>query len=176
MGRRVRDRPFVGVRAVGDHAVYSATRDENSYPKSATPVLTVPSQHEHLSGSRDAAAPTDKHFRALFESIDDGVSILEILFDESDHAIDYRFLAVNRAHHAVSGVGTEVVGKRMSEVKPAIDPSMMQRLGNVALTGEAVRFEDYIRAFDRWYEVYLSRFGAPREPIGRRGFQGHHRA
>ena len=103
----------------------------------------------------------EEHFRALFESIDDGVSILQILFDENDHAIDYRFLAVNRAHHALTGVGTEVVGKRMREVKLDIDPSVMQRLGKVALTGESVRFEDYIRPSDRWYEVYLSRFGHP---------------
>ena len=122
---------------------------------------TVCSPHENLSGSRDAAVAKEEHFRALFESIDDGVSILQILFDEKDHAIDYRFLAVNRAHHAVSGVGTEVVGKLMSEVKPDIDPSVMQRLGAVALTGESVRFEDYIHPFDRWYEVYLSRFGHP---------------
>ena len=121
----------------------------------------ISSPHENFSDSRDAAAPKEEHFRALFESIDDGVSILQILFDENDHAIDYRFLAVNRAHHAVSGVGNEVVGKRMSEVKPDVDPSVMQRLGKVALTGESVRFEDYIRSFDRWYEVYLSRFGHP---------------
>ena len=122
---------------------------------------TVPSSHEQLSDSSDAGAPTEEHFRALFESIDDGVSILQILFDENDHAIDYRFLAVNRAHHAVSGVGTEVVGKRMSEVEPDIDPLLTRRLGAVALTGESVRFEDYVRPFDRWYEVYLSRFGHP---------------
>ena len=122
---------------------------------------TIPSPPEHLSGNGDAAAPKDEHFRALFDSIDDGVSILQILFDENDHAVDYRFLAVNRAHHAVSGVGTEVVGKRMSEVKPDIDPSVMQRFGKVALTGESVRFEDYVRPLDRRYDVYLSRFGHP---------------
>ena len=121
----------------------------------------VPSQHEHLADNRDAAAPKEEHFRALFESIDDGVSILQILFDENDQAIDYRFLAVNRAHLAVSGAGTEVVGKRMSEVEPDIDPSLLRRLGTVALTGESVRFEDHIRPFDRWYEAYLSRFGHP---------------
>ena len=108
---------------------------------------TIPSLHEHLLGSEDAAAAKEEHFRALFESIDDGVSILQILFDEKDHAIDYRFLAVNRAHHAVSGLGTEVVGKRMSELQLDIDSSLMRRLGTVALTGESVRFEDCVRPF-----------------------------
>ena len=106
---------------------------------------TNPSSHEHLSDSLDAAAPKEEHFRALFESIDDGVSILQILFNDNDDAIDYLFLVVNRAHHAVTGVGAEVVGKRMSEVRPDADLSVIQRLGKVALTGESVRFEDHDR-------------------------------
>ena len=128
-----------------------------------TSTLVTFTPYDAVAGSQHAAAPaaSEEHFRALFESIDDGVSILQILFDENDHAIDYRFLAVNRAYYALSGLGTEVVGKRMSEVKPDIDPSVMQRLGKVALTGESVSFEDYSRPFDRWYEIYLSRFGYP---------------
>ena len=121
----------------------------------------LPSPHQHLSGSQEAAATTDEHFRTLFESIDEGVSILEIVFDENDNAMDYRFLAVNPPHHAMTGVGSEVTRKRISEMTPGIGPSVIQRLGKVALTGESVRFEDHDRPLDRWYEVYLSRFGHP---------------
>ena len=125
--------------------------------KSAAPNL------EFLAEGGNTGAPTasEEHFRALFEAIDEGMSILQILFDDSDKAIDYRFLAVNRAHPAMTGMATEVVGKRISDVMPDIDPSVIQRLGKVALTGESARFEDYIRPLDRWYEVYLSRFGHP---------------
>ena len=105
-----------------------------------------------------AIAP-DEPFRALFESIDEGVATLEVLFDENDRAIDYRLLAVNRAYHAVSGMSGEVVGKRISEVMPDIDPSVIQRVGKVALSGEPTRYEDFIPPLDRWFEIYLSRFG-----------------
>ena len=112
-------------------------------------------------GAADTAVASDEPFRELFESIDEGVATLEVLFDENDRAIDYRFLAVNRAYHAVSGMGGEVVGKRVSEVLPDIDPSVIQRMGKVALSGEPSRFEDFIHPLHRWFEIYLSRFGDP---------------
>ncbi|WP_188708114.1 GAF domain-containing protein [Polaromonas eurypsychrophila] len=110
-------------------------------------------------GAGDTAHASDEPFRALFESIDEGVATIEVLFDENGHAIDYRYLAVNRAHQAMSGLGSEVVGKRISEVMPDIDPSVIQRIGKVAFSGEPSRFEDFIPSFDRWFEVYLSPFG-----------------
>ena len=114
----------------------------------------------HANNSPSAVA-SDEPFRALFESIDEGVAILEVLFDESHRAVDYRFLAVNRAYHAVSGMSGEVVGKRISELMPDIDPSVIQRIGKVALSGEPSRLEDFIGPLHRWFEIYLSRFGDP---------------
>ena len=110
-------------------------------------------------GAADTAVASEEPFRELFESIDEGVATIKVLFDENGHAIDYRYLAVNRAHQAMSGLGSEVVGKRISEVMPDIDPSVIQRIGKVALSGEPSRFEDFIPSFDRWFEVYLSPFG-----------------
>ena len=112
-------------------------------------------------GIGDTAAASDEPFRALFESLDEGVSALEVLVDQNGRPIDYRFLAVNRAHQVMSGLGSDVVGKCISEVMPDIDPSVIQRIGKVALSGEPVRFEAFIRPLDRWYEAYLSRFGHP---------------
>ena len=36
---------------------------------------------------------------------------------------------------------------------------MIARVGQVALTGEPIRFEDYVSALDRWFDVYISRVG-----------------
>ena len=112
-------------------------------------------------GIGNTAAVSDEPFRALFESIDEGVSVLEVLVDQSGRPVDYRFLAVNPAHQVISGLGSDVVGKCISEVIPDIDPSVIERIGKVALGGEPVRFEEFIRPLDRWCEAYLSRFGHP---------------
>ena len=126
-----------------------------------TRTLVAFARHDAQPGAGDTAAASDEPFRALFESIDEGVATLEVLFDEYDRAIDCQFLAVNRAHQAMSGLGSDVVGKRISEVMPGTDPFAIQRIGKVALSGEPVRFEDFFRPLDRWFEVYLSRVGRP---------------
>ena len=95
------------------------------------------------------------------QSIDEGVATLEVLIDENGRAVDYRFLAVNCAYRFMSGLGSEVIGKRISEVMPDVDPFVIQQTGNVALSGEPVRFTYFSRPLDRWYEVYLSPFGHP---------------
>ena len=131
-------------------------QDEQGNPKST--FIAFPRNDIQPSAGHTAAA-SDEPFRELFESIDEGVATLEVLFDKSDRAIDYRFLAVNRAYHAVSGMSGEVVGKRISELIPDINPSVIQRVGKVAHDGEPVRFEDFIHPLNRWFEIYLSRFG-----------------
>ena len=144
-----------------EHSVSGTERpmlDEQQDPASLS--MAMVRHHSSLGAGNTAAAP-DEPFRALFESIDDGVAIFEVLFDEGGRAIDYRFLAVNRAHEVMSGLGHDVVGKCISEVVPDIDPSVIQRMGKVALNGEPVRFEDFVRPFNRWYEAYLSPFGQP---------------
>ena len=131
--------------------------DQTDHPSASTAIVPT----EEIPGTRDATFTSDEPFRALFDSIDDGVAALKVIVDENGRAIDYRFLAVNGAHQVLSGLGSDVVGKCISEVVPDIDPSVIQRIGKVALTGKPVRFEELIRPFDRWYEAYLSPFGPP---------------
>ena len=107
----------------------------------------------------EALARSEEKHRTLFESIDEGVSTMEVLFDGQGKAVDYRFLEVNPAHEAMSGVGPDIVGKRIREVMPTIEVSVIERIGRVALTGEPIRFEQYVSALDRWFDIYLSRIG-----------------
>ena len=112
-----------------------------------------------VSSIENASAASKEQFRAPCELFDEGVSTLEVQFDESDQAIDYRFLNVNEAHQAMTGLGAEVIGKYISEVMPDMDPSVLQQIGQVARAGEPIRFEKYIRTLDCWFDIYLSRVG-----------------
>ena len=118
-------------------------------------------RHDAQLGAGDTATASDEPFRALFESMDEGVATLEVLIDENGGAADYRFLACNRAYEVTSGLGSEVIGKRISEVMPDVDPFVIQRIANVALSGKPIRFTHFSRPLDRWFEVYLSPFGHP---------------
>ena len=106
-----------------------------------------------------ALSRSEEKYRSLFELIDEGVSTIEMHFDELGKAVDFEVLDVNPAHEAMTGLGRDVIGKRGSEVIPALEQSVIERLGQVALTGQPVRFEEFLSGLGRWLDIYLARDG-----------------
>ena len=107
-----------------------------------------------------ALRESEERYRALFEAIDSGFCIVEVKFDEEQRPIDYRFVEVNPAFAAQTGL-TEAAGKWMRELAPDHEQHWFDIYGRIALTGEAVRFENVAAALRRWYDVYAFRIGAP---------------
>ncbi|MDQ2769313.1 MAG: PAS domain-containing protein [Bacteroidota bacterium] len=91
-------------------------------------------------------------YGALYNSMDEGFCILEVLLDEDQRPVDYRFLDVNPAFEAQTGL-REVVGKTMRELVPGAEVFSVEIHGRVARTGEPARFEGYAEALDRWFDV-----------------------
>jgi len=105
---------------------------------------------------------SEERYRTLFTSMDEGFCVIEVLFDPADpgRAVDYRFLEVNPAFEAQSGM-RDVVGRRMREFVPSIEGHWLANYGRVALTGEPVRFANEYKTLDRWFDVYAFRVGPP---------------
>jgi PAS domain S-box-containing protein len=108
--------------------------------------------------SREATQKSEERYRTLFESIDEGFGIIQLLYDSEGKATDYRFLEVNDSFGRHTGL-KNVAGKSRTEVAAAEEPFWLEAYDKVAQTGEAVRFEDYHNVTGLWYEVYLSRIG-----------------
>jgi PAS domain S-box-containing protein len=110
------------------------------------------------SGTRLRA--TEERYRSLFNSIDEGFCIVEVLFDGDGKAIDYRFLDVNPSFEKQTGL-SKVQGKRMRELAPQHEQHWFEVYGNVARTGEPIRFVNRAEQLQRWYDVYAFRHGDP---------------
>jgi PAS domain S-box-containing protein len=104
--------------------------------------------------------PPDAHYRELFEALDQGFCTIEVLFDGSGRAFDYRFVEVNAAFEEQTGLN-DAVGRTMRELAPSHEDHWYRAYGDVALTGAPVRFEQEAAALQRWFEVYAFRVGAP---------------
>ena len=101
---------------------------------------------------------TEERYGALFDAMSEGFALHEIVCDESGEPCDYRFLDMNPAFERLTGLAREdVVGRLLSEVLPHDDPKWVKTYGRVALTGEAVHFENYSPALGRHYEVFAYR-------------------
>ena len=104
---------------------------------------------------------TDK-YRKIINSMDEGFCLLEIIRDESGECVDYRYLETNPVFETQTGL-KNVRGKTISELVPSIESSWMEIYGNVAMTGESIRFEDYSEGLERWYDVNAFKIDAPSE-------------
>lgn len=111
---------------------------------------------EALERGEDEA---DTH-RLLFEALDQGVCVIEMLFDNAGRAFDYRFLQVNPAFTAQSGLD-DAVGRTMRALRPDHEDYWFEIYGKVVLTGEPVHFENEAAAPGRWFDVHAFRIGAP---------------
>src|SRR4029079_19366340 len=112
--------------------------------------------------ARERMRASEEKYRALFDSIDEGFCVIEVLFDDADNALDYRFVEVNRVFEKQTGI-SNAVGRRMREIAPAHEEHWFEIYGQVALTGESRRFENPATALGRFYDVYAFRLGNPEQ-------------
>jgi PAS domain S-box-containing protein len=103
---------------------------------------------------------SEERYRTLFESIDEGVCVVEVLYDSRQQPCDYRFLEVNQAFVAQTGL-VNAAGRTIRELAPAHEQHWFDIYGRVASTGEPTRFTHEAKALGRWYDVYATRIGPP---------------
>jgi len=104
---------------------------------------------------------SEERYRSLFTSLDAGFCVIELKFDETERSLDYRFVEVNPAFEAQTGL-KDAAGRWMRELAPDHEQHWFDVYGRVALTGEPVRFENAAEALGRWYDVHAFRIGGPR--------------
>ena len=103
--------------------------------------------------AQEALRANEEKYRSLFDSIDTGFCVIEILWDARGTATDYRFLEMNPAFVAHTGL-QGVVGRTIREIHPGFEQAFIDRYARVARTGEAIRFEEGSEAMGRWFEAY----------------------
>lgn len=107
-----------------------------------------------------ALRQSEAKYRTLFEAIDQGFCICEMLFDESGEPADYRFLEVNLAFERLTGL-EQATGKTARELVPNLEAFWFETYGKVTLTGKPIRFEHQSIVMNRWFDVNAFRIGEP---------------
>jgi PAS domain S-box-containing protein len=101
---------------------------------------------------------SEERYRTLFESIDDGVCVIEMVPGADGKPCDYRFLEVNAAFVRHTGL-EDAAGKTIRSLAPGLESHWFPSFGRVAASGEPERFIDEAARAGRWYEVYAARVG-----------------
>jgi len=101
-----------------------------------------------------ALARSEQNFRQLFHTMTSGCALHRIICDDNGKPIDYRFLSINAAFEAQTGLkAADIVGKTVKEALPGTEDFWIETYGEVALTGEPVQFEHYSGVLDRHFLV-----------------------
>lgn len=96
---------------------------------------------------------SESSLHALFDSIDEGFCICEIVVDDGGIATDYRFLKTNPLFEQMTGL-IDAEGKTALELVPDLEPTWVEKYARVGLGGETLRFEQGSEAMGRWFDVF----------------------
>jgi PAS domain S-box-containing protein len=106
-----------------------------------------------------ALRASEARYRTLFDSIDEGFCVIEVIFDASERPVDYRFLEANPAFIEQTGL-VGAIGRTAREMVPTLEEHWFETYGRVALTGESIRFQNGSEPMGRWFDVFAFRIGA----------------
>jgi PAS domain S-box-containing protein len=104
---------------------------------------------------------SDERYRTIFESIDEGFCIVEMIKDESGRYVDYRYLEINPAFERASGIPAEVAlsGQTVREILPDYETIWIDTYAHVAQTGETAHLVNEVKGLGRWFEMTATRLG-----------------
>lgn len=109
---------------------------------------------DELLEAQEAVRESEEKYRNLFTSMREGFALIEIVLDETGKPRDCRYLEVNPAFGANTGLTPNaVIGKTFHEVLPEIEEYWIEFYGEVALTGVPARTEQYNRDLDRYFSA-----------------------
>ncbi|GAB4451852.1 MAG: hypothetical protein Kow0031_34390 [Anaerolineae bacterium] len=116
-----------------------------------------------LTKARDSLIESEGRYRALFENMNAGFVLFEVVQDDRGVPVDLIVVAANKGFESTTGlIVEEVVGKHLTQVLPGIEgdaANWIGRYGRIALTGESQQFEDGSELLGYYYSVIAYQAG-----------------
>lgn len=111
-----------------------------------------------------AVRSNEDRYRTLFESVDQGFCIIELLFNSAGRAANYKFIEVNPAFEKLSGL-VDITGKTFTDLEPNGGSFWLDIYDRVATTGESMRFERADNMSSRWFDILVTPLGVSQNKL-----------
>ncbi len=114
---------------------------------------------------REAAAlrAGEARWRDLFDRMQEGCLIGEVIYDDTGRAVDYRHVEVNAAVERQTGLPPErLLNRPVSEAIPGLEPFWLETFARIVETGEPAHVEHQAAPLGRWFELSGYRIGPGR--------------
>ncbi|MBN1905056.1 MAG: PAS domain S-box protein, partial [Deltaproteobacteria bacterium] len=94
-------------------------------------------------------------YRMLFENMNAGFALHEMIYDEGHKPVDYRFLEVNPMFEKLTGIKAEqCLGRTVRETLPESEAYWIETYGKVVQTGDPVYFQNYAGQIGKYFDIY----------------------
>jgi len=107
-----------------------------------------------LIRTRKALKKSNLEYKDLFENMQSGFALHEIICNEKGEPVDYKFLEVNKAFEMTTSLKREdIIGKNVSEVLGEIEAYWIEKYGEVALKRTNLTYENYSKDLEKYFNV-----------------------
>lgn len=97
---------------------------------------------------------SQSRFRNLVETMNEGLVLHEMVYDENGKAIDYKILGVNRAFYTQTGISQEITeGILASEFYQSKEPPYIKEYEKCVVNGESFKFITYYSQMDKHFQI-----------------------
>lgn len=94
---------------------------------------------------------SEEQYRALFDTMGEGLLFAEVMRDEAGAAVDVRYAEANPA--AIGMTQADFTGRRLSEVAPEFGADWREIPARVLATGKSERHEMQAAPLGRWFDT-----------------------
>jgi PAS domain S-box-containing protein len=97
---------------------------------------------------------SEKRYRTLYSSMNEGVAIHKVIYNQYGTPIDYEIVDVNKSYEEITGFKkNDVLGKKASELYGIGKAPYLEIYYEVAKTSKSNHFETYFEPMDKYFSI-----------------------
>lgn len=111
------------------------------------------------ASAEKAVQESEQKYRAIFNSVNEGFCLVEVLYDEDGKPYDFLIVDANPAQLRIFN-NPAAVGENLKNRMPGLEKLLLPHYKQLVKTGLPLYFEKWLEHTEKWYNINASRVGA----------------